>query len=65
MNRQKIHWLIDWGVIITFLIIIWCCFVNFELWKKVTYIAPVYIFLALSILFFNHISLNNVFIRKS
>ena len=64
MNRQKIHWLIDWGVIITFLIIIWCCFVNFELWKKVTYIAPVYIFLALSILFFNHISLKQCFYKK-
>lgn len=57
MNREKIHWLIDWGIMITFLLLIWCCWINHDLWEKVTYIAPVYAFLALGILFLNHISL--------
>lgn len=64
MNRQKIHWIIDWGVIITFILILWSCCVNYDLWKKVTYIAPVYVFLSLGVLFLNHISLKECFFHR-
>ena len=64
MNQQKIHWIIDWGVIITFILILWSCCVNYDLWKKVTYIAPVYVFLSLGVLFLNHISLKECFYHR-
>lgn len=61
MNRKKIHWLIDWGVILIFLLLIWCSWIDHDLWGKITYIAPVIVFLALGILFLNHVSLIQCF----
>lgn len=61
MNRKMIHYIIDWGVIFVFLLLVWCSWINHDLWGKVTYIAPVFVFLALGILFLNHISLIECF----
>lgn len=64
MNRKKVHYLIDWCVIITFLAVIWACWINHDMWNKVTYVAPVYIFLALGVLFLNHVSIIDCFKSK-
>lgn len=61
MNRQKF---VDWLVIAIFLICIFGTTTIPQLWEKTTYIAPLYIFVALSILFLNHISLKECFYTK-
>lgn len=64
MNKKKSQYLIDWGIIIVFLLLMCCSWIKHDLWEKTTYIAPVFVFFALSILFLNHVSLIHCIIFK-
>lgn len=65
MNRQKIHQLIDWCVILIFVVIIIGTTATYSLWEKSFFIAPVCIFFALCLLLLNHISLKDCFRTKN
>ncbi len=64
MTWKKIHQLIDWCVIMIFLFFIVTTMLTPSLWEKFTYIAPPFIFLALCVLFLNHISIKSCFQKK-
>ncbi len=64
MNRQKIHWCVDWCVVILFLMCVLGTTTNLYLWDKVFHIAPLIIFVTLGILFLNHISIKECFRSK-
>lgn len=59
MIRKKFHQIIDWCVIIIFLLFILTTMTTLSLWEKYTYIAPPIIFIALCIFFLNHVSIKN------
>lgn len=61
MKQKKIHYFIDWFVIIFFIFFIVTTMTTHSLWERFSYIAPPYIFIALCLLFLNHISIKNCF----
>ena len=63
-NSQKLHLFIDWFIIIIFLGVILGTTTKHALWEKTFRYGPVFIFLALCLLFLNHISLKNCFQTK-
>lgn len=64
MNQRKICRYIDWCIIIVFSACIFGVSTTTPLWDKVFPLAPLIVFLALGVLFLNHISIKNCFQTK-
>jgi len=64
MNRQKLHWLVDWCFIVLFLVCIVGTTTTPFLWDKLFNTSPPIMFVALCLLFLNHISIKECFQSK-
>lgn len=64
MNRERIHWYVDWCVIALFLTCVLGTTTTLFLYGKLVRIAPVIVFVALGVLFLNHVSIKKCFQSK-